>query len=127
MDADVTSKQFSVEEQFRQLDEAVALSRVGGDFELLREVVGLFLDDYPQALEKIREAVVAGDQANLERQAHSLKGSVSTFGAKEAFEAALALERQGRAGDLTSATDGLSRLEHALSALRPELEAIQTR
>jgi len=127
MDADVTPKPTSVEEQYRQLDEAVALSRVGGDFELLREVVGLFLDDYPQALEKIREAVVAGDQGNLERQAHSLKGSVSTFGAKEAFEAALALEKQGRAGDLTSAAEGLSRLEQALCALRPELEAIQVR
>lgn len=127
MDADVTPKTFSVEEQYRQLDEAVALSRVGGDFELLREVVGLFLDDYPQALDKIREAVTAGDQANLERQAHSLKGSVSTFGAKEAFEAALSLEKQGRNGDLTSAAEGLSRLEQALSALRPELEAIQVR
>lgn len=127
MDTDINPKRFSVEEQFHHLDEAVALSRVGGDFELLREVVGLFLDDYPQSLERIREAVASRDQANLERQAHSLKGSVSTFGAKQAFEAALALERQGRAGDLTSAAEELSRLEQALSALRPELEAIQVR
>ena len=127
MDADLTHKQFSVEEQFRQLDEAVALSRVGGDFELLREVVGLFLDDYPHSLDKIREAVATGDQGNLERQAHSLKGSVSTFGAKEAFDAAYELEKQGRTGDLTSATDGLRRLEKTLSALHPELEAIQAK
>ena len=127
MDRDVTVNNFSVEEQFRQLDEAVALSRVGGDFELLREVVGLFLEDYPQALDKIREAVSAGDKTNLERQAHSLKGSVSTFGAKGAFEAALTLERQGRSGDLTSVTENLSKLEQALSALKPELEAIQAR
>jgi histidine phosphotransfer protein HptB len=126
MDADVT-KQFTVEEQYCQLDEAVALSRVGGDFELLQEVVGLFLDDYPQSLEKIREAVAAGDQNNLERQAHSLKGSVSTFGAQAAFDAAFELEKQGRSGDLTSASEGLLRLEQALSALKPELEAIQVR
>lgn len=126
MDSDVSLKQ-PAEEQFQQLDEAVALSRVGGDFELLREVVGLFLDDYPQSLERIREAVLAGDQGNLERQAHSLKGSVSTFGAKEAFEAALSLEKQGRTGDLSAAAEGLSRLEQALSALKPELEAIQVR
>ena len=127
MDRDVTVNNFSVEEQFRQLDEAVALSRVGGDFELLREVVGLFLEDYPQALDKIREAVSAGDKTNLERQAHSLKGSVSTFGAKDAFEAALTLERQGRSGDLTSVAENLSKLEQALVALKPELEAIQAR
>ena len=127
MDADLTPKLNSVEEQFCHLDQAVALNRVGGDFELLREVVELFLDDYPQAIEKIRAAVLAGDQTDLERQAHSLKGSVSTFGAKDAFEAALALEKQGRTGDLSSAAEGLARLEQALVALRPELEAIQAR
>jgi HPt (histidine-containing phosphotransfer) domain-containing protein len=121
------TKQFSVEEQLCHLDESVALSRVGGDVELLREVVGLFLDDYPQSLELIREAVAKGDQSSLERHAHSLKGSVSTFGADEAFEAALALEKQGRTGDLACAQDGLRRLEHAMIALRPELEALQTR
>ncbi len=121
------SKPFSVEEQLHQLDESVALSRVGGDVELLREVIGLFLDDYPQSLEMIRDAVARGDQSSLERHAHSLKGSVSTFGAQEAFDAALALEKQGRSGDLAQSQDGLRRLEHALATLRPELEALQTK
>jgi HPt (histidine-containing phosphotransfer) domain-containing protein len=121
------SKPFSVEEQLHQLDESVALSRVGGDVELLREVIGLFLDDYPQSLDMIRDAVARGDQSSLERHAHSLKGSVSTFGAQEAFEAALALEKQGRSGDLAEAQEGLSRLEHALATLRPELEALQVK
>jgi HPt (histidine-containing phosphotransfer) domain-containing protein len=119
------SKPFSVEEQLYRLDESVALSRVGGDVELLREVIGLFLDDYPQSLDMIRDAVARGDQSSLERHAHSLKGSVSTFGAQEAFDAALALEKQGRSGDLAQAQEGLYRLEHALATLRPELEALQ--
>ncbi len=121
------SKPLSVEEQLHRLDESVALGRVGGDVELLREVVGLFLDDYPQSLELIRQAVAQGDQSSLERHAHSLKGSVSTFGAQEAFDAAQALEKQGRTGDLSSAAEGLARLEQALIHLRPELEALQIR
>ena len=125
MDAD--PKRSMVEVQLHHLDEALALSRVGGDVELLREVVGLFLDDYPQSLEMIRDAVNKGDKSNLERHAHSLKGSVSTFGAQEAFEAAQELERQGRTGDLACAQDGLSRLEQALTALRPDLEVLQTK
>lgn len=120
-------KQNSVEEQLCRLDESVALSRVGGDVELLREVVGLFLNDYPQSLDMIRDAVASGDQTSLERHAHSLKGSVSTFGAQEVFEAAFALEKQGRSGDLSSAPEGLHRLEQALNSLRPELEALQTK
>ena len=122
-----TDQESVAEEQFAHLDEALALSRVGGDFELLREVVGLFLDDYPRAIEKIRGAVAANDASGVEHNAHSLKGSVSTFGATEVFESALALEKQGRSGNLSGAVDGLKRLEDALQALRPDLEALQAR
>jgi len=119
--------QSSFQEQLYRLDESVALSRVGGDVDLLREIVSLFLDDYPQSLELIRQAVAQGDRAGLERHAHSLKGSVSTFGAQEVFDAAFDLEKQGRSGDLSSAAPGVARLEKALSELRPELEALQSR
>ncbi len=127
MDAKQTNRQYSVEEQLQQLDESIALTRVGGDVELLREVIGLFLDDYPNSLKKIRDAVNAGDPSGVEQHAHSLKGSVSIFGAQEAVEAAFSLESQGRRGDLTAAADGLKRLEHALANLKPELEQIQAR
>ncbi|HEY6391795.1 MAG TPA: Hpt domain-containing protein [Bryobacteraceae bacterium] len=127
MDADLSNREYSVEEQLRQLDESIALTRVGGDAELLCEVIGLFLDDYPHSLEKIRAAVNAGDSSAVEQHAHSLKGSVSIFGAKEALEAAFSLEKQGRSGNLTEAPDGLKRLEQALADLKPELEAIQAR
>ncbi len=64
MNADMTEGS-SVEAQLRQLDEAVALSRVGGDLDLLKEVVELFLDDYPSAMEKIRRAVASRDASAL--------------------------------------------------------------
>jgi two-component system sensor histidine kinase/response regulator len=115
----------SVEEQIHQLDESLALSRVGGDVDLLREVVELFLDDYPNALSKLRTAVNSHDAPGIEHHAHSLKGSVSTFGAQQAFEAALALEKKGRSGDLVGVEDSLSKLENVFEALRPELIALQ--
>ena|SRR5579864_510534 len=121
------AQQPSVSQQLQQLDESLALSRVGGDADLLREVIELFLDDYPQAIEGIRSAVAAHDATALEHQAHSLKGSVSTFGARRAFEAALALEKQGRSKDLSGVENGLSQLEDALQALVPELQLIQAR
>src|SRR6266478_3209024 len=127
MDAEPSNQENSIEAQLRHLDESIALTRVGGDEELLCEVIGLFLDDYPHSLQKLREAVNAGDHSSVEQHAHSLKGSVSIFGAQEAVEAAFALEKQGRSGDLTAAPDSLNRLEQALASLRPELEAIQAR
>lgn len=127
MNGNLTSEGSSVEVQLRQLDESLALSRVGGDVDLLKEVVELFLDDYPSTLEKIKAAVASHNASALEHSAHSLKGSVSTFGANRAFEAAFSLEKQGRSGDLTGASEGLLQLEQALEALRPELVLIQTR
>jgi PAS domain S-box-containing protein len=127
MNGNVTSEELSVEAQLQQLDESLALSRVGGDVELLKEVVELFLDDYPSTFEKIKGAVASRDATALEHHAHSLKGSVSTFGANRAFEAAFSLEKQGRSGDLAGAPDGLLQLEQALEALRPELVLLQSK
>ena len=125
MNADSNGRVAAQEQQ--QFDEAVALSRVGGDSDLLREIVELFLMDYPNTLDKIRSAVSARDAVALEHHAHSLKGSVSTFGAQDAFDAALALERKGRSRDFTGVEDGLGQLEYALGTLRPELETVQAR
>lgn len=127
MNADITSQEPSVETQLQQLDVALALSRVGGDVDLLKEVVDLFLDDYPVTFEKIRGAVESLDSSALEHHAHSLKGSVSTFGAQRAFEAAFTLEKQGRSGDLTGVRTGLVELEEALRDLRPELVLLRDR
>jgi len=126
MNANVVPGESSMQTQLQQLDKSLALSRVGGDVELLKEVVELFLDHYPATFERIKEAVASRDASALEQHAHSLKGSVSTFGANRAFEAAFTLEKQGRSGDLTAAPDSVLQLEQALEALRPELVLLQT-
>lgn len=105
-------------------DRDVALSRVGGDAELLKEIAQLFLDDYPKSLTELREAVEARDAKRVERSAHGLKGSVSNFGAAPAVQAALQLETMGRAQQLVEVEQVLRTLELALAALRPELESL---
>ena len=103
------------------LDLSAALERIGGDEELLREIAGLFLAEYPILLEDIRFAVERGDAEALERGAHSLKGSVANFEARLAFEAALTLEAMGRTRNLDRAPSALTELEAVLRALRLEL------
>ena len=107
------------------IDRPLALSRVGGDIELLREIAGLFLDDYPRVLAELRVAVGQGDARGVEHAAHGLKGSVANFGAQAAVDAALALETLGRSGRLDGWEPMLQTLELALQTLRPELEALQ--
>jgi HPt (histidine-containing phosphotransfer) domain-containing protein len=107
-----------------QLDREAAISRVGGDEELLQEIARLFLDDAPSLLSAIETAASAGDAKGLERAAHTLKGSVSNFGAAETYAAALELEKQGRAADFAGIPERIARLRRALDELRPELEAL---
>jgi two-component system sensor histidine kinase/response regulator len=106
------------------LDLEVALARVGGDPDLLKEIAVLFLDHYTEWLGEIREAAGRGDAKGVENTAHGLKGSVANFGAQAAVDAAMHLESLGRSRDLTDVGTSLAALESALSALRPELESL---
>lgn len=106
------------------LDRQVALSRVGGDLELLKEIAVLFVEDYPKSLLELRAAADRGDAHAVERAAHGLKGSVANFGAADAFEAARSLEASGRAQQISGIGPVIAELERALATLKVELEAI---
>ena len=71
------------------MDRTVALSRVGGDAELLREIGHLFLEEYPPMLAQLSAAIANEDALTVDRTAHFIKGSVANFGAEAAFQAAL--------------------------------------
>lgn len=100
----------------------VALERIGGDEELLRELCQIFLGEYPKLLDKVREAIAAGNADAVQRAAHSLKGEVSYLGAPSATEIARLLEDMGRAKDLSRAPETLISLEQALTILHSAIE-----
>lgn len=103
------------------LDRCAVLDRVGGDEDLLHEITTIFLSEYPELLDDIRDAIAASDARKLERSAHSLKGAVSNFGAHAATQAAYRLEDLGRHNRLECAAVALAELETQLSALEPAL------
>jgi two-component system sensor histidine kinase/response regulator len=110
--------------QVQLFDKEAALARVGDDEELLAELVKIFLDDYPNSLTAIDEAVARQDPPLLERAAHTLKGAVANFGADAVVREAYELERQGRSGDLSHANENLHRLHEVIRQLDYELRPI---
>jgi HPt (histidine-containing phosphotransfer) domain-containing protein len=112
------------EEEMEVWDRSAALACVRGDEELLQEIAGLFLEDCPQKMAELAEAVAKQDARRLRLTAHTLKGALVNFGAREAYEAALRLETMGRQGDLARAGEALAALEAAVGRLRPVLEAL---
>jgi HPt (histidine-containing phosphotransfer) domain-containing protein len=106
------------EEAGPALDEAALLAHVGGDRDLLSELLGIFLDDGPGQLQALRTAVAGTDPAALMSAAHALSGSLKVLGAAAATALAGRLEALGREGRLEGAAALLARLE-------PELERVR--
>ena len=97
------------------LDRAAALQRVGGDAELLKEILDLFEQEYPQCLAEIASAIQECDRA-----AHNFKGSLGNFGDSAPVTTAQALEAMGHENSLAGAQvtyQQLVRLQPALAAL----------
>jgi CheY-like chemotaxis protein len=112
------------EEARHGVDVAYALRVMEGDWELFQEVVGLYLTDAPKHIERMREAVYAGDASALREAAHTLKGASSAFGKNSrVHELALTLEQIGRQGGDISRADPLCRdLVSAFELLRQGLQ-----
>jgi len=79
------------------------MHRLGGDVDLLTDVVRLFLDDCPKRLAAIKNAVDLRDAELIRTTAHALKGAAGTLSATRVYEAAQTLERLGTDGRLEPA------------------------
>jgi two-component system sensor histidine kinase/response regulator len=97
------------------------MERIGGDMELLSEMVEIFLDDNPDLMKKMQDAILKGDAITLERAAHTLKGSVGNFSAVKAYDAALKLEKMSRDNDITNAEKAFALLENEIQQLKTAL------
>ena len=106
------------------IDVSEVLERMDGDKELLCELVELFLEESPSMLADIKGAVAQQDTKALEYSAHTLKGAVGNFGAKNVYEAAFVLEQAGRAGNLSGTEAAFATLEKALQELEPILSSL---
>jgi CheY-like chemotaxis protein/HPt (histidine-containing phosphotransfer) domain-containing protein len=109
------------------LDSAKALARVGEDSDLLAELSGLFLAEYPRLLDAIRQGFDNRDSAAVQNAAHQLKGLLAQFCADSARDSAWQLELAAREGDLPRAASAATQLAAQMELLRPELEALASR
>ncbi len=86
------------------------LKAFDGDWDFLKEVVEVFLDDYPRLLDDLRRSFNEGDSDTFMRSAHSLKGMLKNFQAETAAEIAFDLEKKGKEADLNGVQPGIESL-----------------
>jgi HPt (histidine-containing phosphotransfer) domain-containing protein len=95
-----------------ECDFDAALTRLGGDRQLLADMLTIYCEDGPQLLAELQSAVRAADAAAARRLAHALKGLLAGCGGDFASAAAGRLEHAAAAGD----SAGLNSLADALAA-----------
>ncbi len=109
------------------IDASVLAELRGGDEEgaagFLITLIDKFLQEAPERLGSLRDAVLQGDTEAVIRSAHGLKGSAGVMGAKTMAALCMNLEEQGRAGSTGEAAGILSRLENEFDRVRTTLEA----
>ncbi len=106
------------------IDEKELLDRIDGEKEFLQELVNIFKEEYPVALQEMSTALYAHDQARFKRAAHSLKGVLSNFSAKASAEAAHMCEFSGSNMTWDEARIRLATLEMEISKARAALESL---
>ncbi|SNT43935.1 MHYT domain-containing protein, NO-binding membrane sensor [Granulicella rosea] len=100
------------------------LERIGGDRDLLAELLELYREDYPVQVEAGREALRNNDPAALQAMGHRMKGAMSNLAAPEASRLAGELESSGRDKNLSSASATLEALDRELLRVAQALEAV---
>jgi two-component system sensor histidine kinase/response regulator len=105
------------------LDWSAALESVGGNRELLHEVLTAMIDACPRYLEQIAQAVQGFDAAFLRRAAHTLKGDLRLLGKTEAGDLAERLESLGKSGSCNEAAELLPSLRHKTEVVLREVQS----
>jgi PAS domain S-box-containing protein len=100
------------------------LDSVMGDRGLLVEMAELWLADSEKQERQIREGLDSGDAIMIQRAAHALKGSVGTFQASAAMEAAKQLEMCAKDADLVAARKAFDRLSTQIDLVRQDLRRL---
>jgi two-component system sensor histidine kinase/response regulator len=98
-------------------DKDALLKAFDNDWDFLKEVIDMFIADYPEMLNNINDAIQANDALALQRTAHALKGMLGNFQVETAAQKAYDLEKMGSEGTLEQAADIYAQLSAELDSL----------
>jgi two-component system sensor histidine kinase/response regulator len=99
------------------------LERVDNDRELLKELLGIFRQDFPHHRQELFAAVAAGDMQRVSSTGHALKGMFANLAAGRAAALAGNVERLGANSESACLPQALQALESEVATLLPLLDS----
>ena len=112
-------------DRLRVVDLNEALARLGGDRKFYRELLDMLLQDAPQQLRDMSEALERADAKRIEQVAHSLKGAAASLEAGPVRDTAQRLETLGREANLSGTIEALHELQGQLERLRQFVQTLE--
>lgn len=103
-----------------------AYETVGGDKELLCELIQVFVEERTRMIDEIQMAIAQKNATELRRSAHAMKGALSHLGAGKIAETAQELELIGETGTVDGTLEWFKKLDEGTKLLTVELEAFTT-
>jgi PAS domain S-box-containing protein len=103
-----------------------AVEQLGSSETTLREVSKVFLEQLPEMMARIRNAVETADADALRESAHRFKGAASALAAESVVELARRLEDAGARRQLDAIASDRQRFEQQVTRLEHELRAALT-
>ena len=100
------------------------LARVGGDTELCREVIDLFLEDCPRRLDAIRQGLSDSNVVAVQQEAHALRGAAGHFEEVDIVSELRTLEARAHEGDIRGCLEVLGPTETRLQQLMTSLAGL---
>ena len=106
------------------LDRDNLIKSFENDRGLFKELVEIFVNDYPQMINTLRTSLKALDAETFSRTAHSLKGMLRNFQAETAADTAFDLEKKGKQGELDGTDAILENLAAQLDEVAQKLKQL---
>ena len=85
--------------------------------DIIVELIDLYLEDLPRRFEAMRSAISEGDRCEVQRQAHTVKGSSGNLGARGIAQICDRMERLTLVGPRFSMPTLMAQLELEFSAV----------
>ncbi len=104
------------------LDIEAVMERLEGDRGLFQEVVKIFFEGLPAAIESLRSSARSHDGAAFSSAAHACKGALGNIGAMRGWAKAFEMEQAGKKNTLDRADAMISEFEQEVAAFRVEYE-----
>ena len=106
----------------RHLEVDGVLANLGGNEQLLSEVVNYFMEEGPAQLQNVRAGLRTGDERLVEQSAHKLKGMAANIGAMKMADEVLRIQLAVRKGDMKLAAELSDNVAGMLASLAADLQ-----